>query len=35
MSTKVTVNFVMEEGCDDLIPVRAHNDDAAFDLKSK
>lgn len=35
MSTKVTVKFVMMEGCDELRPAKAHHDDAAYDLRSR
>jgi len=35
MSTKVTVKFVMMQGCDDLRPGKAHHDDAAYDLRSR
>lgn len=35
MAVKVTVKFTMLEGCDDLVPRRAHHDDAAFDLRSR
>jgi len=35
MDQKVTVRFVMMDGCDDLEPQRAHFDDAAFDLRSR
>jgi dUTP pyrophosphatase len=31
----VTVRFKMMEGCDDLIPKKAHHDDAAFDLRAR
>ena len=31
----VDVKFTMAEGCDDLIPAKAHADDAAFDLRSR
>ena len=35
MKEKVTVGIRMEEGCEDLMPARAHEDDAAFDIRSK
>lgn len=35
MATKVTVKFRMLEGCEDLIPRKAHHDDAAFDLRAR
>lgn len=35
MSDKVTVKIRMEDGCADLMPARAHDDDAAFDIKSR
>ncbi|MFA6716762.1 MAG: dUTP diphosphatase [Victivallales bacterium] len=35
MKTKVSVRFSMEPGCEDLIPKKAHHDDAAFDLRSR
>jgi len=31
----VVVRFKMMDGCDDLIPQKAHHDDAAFDIKSR
>ena len=31
----VTVKIKMMEGCEDLMPARAHHDDAAFDLRSR
>ncbi len=31
----VTVKFIMEEGCADLRPAKAHEDDAAYDLRSR
>ncbi|MCF7790722.1 MAG: dUTP diphosphatase [Victivallales bacterium] len=31
----IVVKIKMKEGCDDLIPQKAHHDDAAFDLKSR
>ena len=33
--SKITVKFIMEEGCDDLRPAKAHEDDAAYDLRSR
>ncbi len=30
----VTVKIVVKEGCEDLVPKKAHHDDAAFDLRS-
>ena len=35
MMTEVEVRICMESGCEDLLPKRAHSDDAAFDLRSK
>jgi dUTP pyrophosphatase len=35
MKTKITVNFSMKPGCEDLMPKKAHHDDAAFDLRSR
>ena len=35
MCDSVKVKIRMEEGCGDLTPARAHEDDAAFDIKSK
>ncbi|MBN1864948.1 MAG: dUTP diphosphatase [Victivallales bacterium] len=35
MFEKVAVKIKMLEGCDDLLPSRAHHDDAAFDLRSR
>ena len=32
---KVQVKFKMMEGCDDLAPAKAHEDDAAYDLRSR
>ena len=32
---RILVKFVMADGCDDLRPVKAHEDDAAFDLRSR
>ena len=32
---KVQVKIAMMPGCDDLLPARAHADDAAFDLRSR
>lgn len=34
-SQKVTVKFKMMEGCQELIPKKAHHDDAAFDLMAR
>lgn len=31
----ITVKFTMEEGCADLCPAKAHEDDAAYDLRSR
>ena len=31
----IKVRFKMLDGCEDLIPKKAHHDDAAFDLKSR
>ena len=31
----IEVKFTMSPGCDDLIPAKAHPDDAAFDLRSR
>ena len=31
----IQVKIKMEAGCEDLIPAKAHEDDAAFDLRSK
>ena len=31
----VTVNIHMDNGCEDLFPRKAHEDDAAFDLRSR
>ena len=31
----IEVKFKMAAGCDDLIPAKAHPDDAAFDLRSR
>ncbi|NOY75780.1 MAG: dUTP diphosphatase [Kiritimatiellaeota bacterium] len=35
MNDKVTVKIRMEDGCADLMPARAHEDDAAFDIRSR
>ena len=35
MSEKITVKIRMLEGCEDLLPAKAHSDDAAFDLRSR
>ncbi len=32
---KTVVKFKMNEGCEDLKPTRAHDDDAAFDLRAE
>lgn len=32
--SNVTVRFTMEPGTDDLVPAKAHPDDAAFDLRA-
>ena len=32
---KVHLKIAMMAGCDDLLPARAHDDDAAFDLRSR
>lgn len=34
-TVKITVKFKMFEGCDDLVPRKAHHDDAAYDLRSR
>jgi len=34
ISEPIKIKIKMEEGCDDLIPVKAHVGDAAYDLKS-
>lgn len=31
----ITVKFIMEDGCADLRPAKAHEDDAAYDLRSR
>lgn len=31
----VAIRFKMLEGCDDLVPAKAHADDAAYDLRSR
>lgn len=31
----VAIRFKMLEGCDDLVPAKAHVDDAAYDLRSR
>jgi dUTP pyrophosphatase len=31
----VTVKIKMQEGCEDLMPAKAHHDDAAFDIRSR
>ncbi|MGL4854283.1 MAG: dUTP diphosphatase, partial [Lentisphaeria bacterium] len=33
--SKVTVKFIMEAGCNDLAPKKAHKDDAGYDLRSR
>ena len=33
--SRITVKFIMEPGCDDLRPAKAHEDDAAYDLRSR
>ncbi len=35
MKTAITVKFSMKPGCEDLMPRKAHHDDAAFDLRSR
>ena len=35
MKEKVRVAIRMEKGCEDLMPARAHDDDAAFDIRSR
>ena len=35
MKTAISVNFSMKPGCEDLMPKKAHHDDAAFDLRSR
>ena len=35
MTDKAIVRFTMSEGCDELIPAKAHHDDAAYDLRSR
>ena len=32
---KIQVKITMMEGCSDLVPTKAHSDDAAFDLQSR
>ena len=32
---KIQVKITMMEGCSDLVPAKAHSDDAAFDLQSR
>ena len=32
---RVQVKFKMAEGCADLVPAKAHHDDAAYDLRSR
>ena len=31
----ITINIHMDNGCEDLFPRKAHDDDAAFDLRSR
>ena len=33
--SKITVKFIMEPGCADLRPAKAHDDDAAYDLRAR
>ena len=33
--SKITVKFIMEPECGDLRPAKAHDDDAAYDLRSR
>ncbi|OGV34060.1 MAG: hypothetical protein A2020_01165 [Lentisphaerae bacterium GWF2_45_14] len=35
MENKVIVRFTMAEGCDDLVPAKAHHDDAAYDIRAR
>ena len=35
MKTAITVKFTMKPDCEDLMPKKAHHDDAAFDLRSR
>lgn len=35
MEDKVIVRFTMMEGCDDLVPAKAHHDDAAYDIRAR
>ena len=35
MENKVVVRFTMMEGCDDLVPAKAHHDDAAYDIRAR
>ena len=35
VAEKVLVKIKMESGCEDLMPKKAHHDDAAFDVRSK
>lgn len=35
MEEKVIVRFTMMEGCDDLVPAKAHHDDAAYDIRAR
>lgn len=32
---KIKVKIAMQKGCEDLLPAKAHADDAAFDLRSR
>ena len=32
---KITVKIAVAEGCGDLLPAKAHHDDAAYDLRSR
>ncbi len=31
----IKVNFTMSEGCDELMPKKAHHDDAAYDVRAR
>lgn len=35
MTVKISVKFKMFEGCEDLVPQKAHHDDAAYDLRAR
>ena len=35
MPPEVTVRIKMMEGCHDLVPAKAHHDDAAFDIRAR